>query len=96
MDFGVTLCQRVGGVSKSSELITPTDVDLPVKRTRRKAVTSENITAEDALAVGPVKRRPRKSTDGEKVDGKDDSTVEPVKRKRGRPKKVKEVEVKSE
>ncbi|KAK6605917.1 hypothetical protein H4I96_04379, partial [Botrytis cinerea] len=65
----------------------------PVKRTRRKAVTSGDITGEDALAVGSVKRRPRKVADDVKVDAKDESIVEPVKRKRGRPRKVKEVEV---
>ncbi|TGO21258.1 hypothetical protein BPAE_0230g00070 [Botrytis paeoniae] len=89
-------CYNLPRVSKPSELITPTNVDPRVKRTRRKAVTLGDITAEDAVAVGAVKRRSRKSADDEKVDGKDDSIVEPVKRKRGRPKKVKEVEVKSE
>ncbi|KAK6609729.1 hypothetical protein H4I95_02788 [Botrytis cinerea] len=86
-------CYNIPQASKSPEPITPTDVDPPVKRTRRKAVTSGDITGEDALAVGSVKRRPRKVADDVKVDAKDESIVEPVKRKRGRPRKVKEVEV---
>ena len=56
-------------------------------------MTSGDITGEDALAVGSVKRRSRKVADDVKVDAKDESIVEPVKRKRGRPRKVKEVEV---
>ncbi|KAM3156579.1 hypothetical protein ABEW05_002893 [Botrytis cinerea] len=86
-------CYNIPQASKSPEPITPTDVDPPVKRTRRKAVTSGDITGEDALAVGSVKRRPRKVADDVKVDAKDEAIVEPVKRKRGRPRKVKEVEV---
>ncbi|ESZ91265.1 hypothetical protein SBOR_8358 [Sclerotinia borealis F-4128] len=67
--------------SKSSELPTPTDENIPVKRTRRKTVTPKVVEGPDELLVKAKKTRGRKSATSTDVE-EDISAIEPVKRGR--------------